>query len=38
MVALLKERCMAAGHQWLIPIILATWEAEIGRIPVPGQI
>jgi hypothetical protein len=23
-----------AGHQWLIPIILATQEAEIKRIPV----
>jgi hypothetical protein len=24
-------------HQWLILAILATWEAEIGRIEVPGQ-
>jgi hypothetical protein len=22
---------------WLTPVILATWEAEIGRIAVPGQ-
>jgi hypothetical protein len=22
---------------WLMPIILATWEAEIGRIKVPSQ-
>jgi hypothetical protein len=22
----------AAGHQWLMPVILATWEAEIRRI------
>jgi hypothetical protein len=22
---------------WLKPIILATWEAEIGRITIPGQ-
>jgi hypothetical protein len=21
-----------AGHQWLMPVILATWEAEIRRI------
>jgi hypothetical protein len=26
-----------ARHQWLMPIILATWEAEIERIEVPGQ-
>jgi hypothetical protein len=26
-----------AGHQWLTPVIPATWEAEIGRIMVPGQ-
>jgi hypothetical protein len=23
-----------AGHQGLMPVILATWEAEIGRIKV----
>jgi hypothetical protein len=28
----------SAEHQWLIPIILATWEAEIGRIVVWGQL
>jgi hypothetical protein len=30
-----------AGHQWLTPVILDTWEAEFGRIVVvgwPGQI
>jgi hypothetical protein len=26
-----------ARSRWLMPIILATWEAEIGRIVVPGQ-
>jgi hypothetical protein len=26
-----------AGHQWLIPIILATQEAEIRRIMVQSQ-
>jgi hypothetical protein len=26
-----------AGHQWLIPIILATQEAEIRKIIILGQ-
>jgi hypothetical protein len=25
-------------HQWLTPVILATWEAEIRRITVQGQL
>jgi hypothetical protein len=28
---------MLAGCQWLMPVILATWEAEIRRITVQGQ-
>jgi hypothetical protein len=28
----MKARC-----QWLTPVILATWEGEIGRIAVSGQ-
>jgi hypothetical protein len=30
-----------ARHQWLMPVILAPWETEIGRIEIqghPGQI
>jgi hypothetical protein len=26
-----------AGHQWLTPVILATREAELGRIKVQGK-
>jgi hypothetical protein len=28
---------MIARHQWLTPVILATWKAEVKRIPVVGQ-
>jgi hypothetical protein len=30
-------RLRDVGHQWLIPVILATWEAEIMKIEVWGQ-
>jgi hypothetical protein len=26
-----------ARHWWLTPAILATWEAEMGKIVIPGQ-
>jgi hypothetical protein len=28
------KRIREAGYQWLMPIILATWEAEIKKIMV----
>jgi hypothetical protein len=36
---LLKQLLKTLGtrHRWLTPIILATWEAEIGRIAVQDQ-
>jgi hypothetical protein len=33
----LKEKSIAAWHQWLNPVILATQEAEIRRITVQSQ-
>jgi hypothetical protein len=30
----MKNKLKVAGHQWLILIVLVTWEAEIGRIVV----
>jgi hypothetical protein len=30
-------RIVAAGCCWLMPLILSTWEAEIGRITVQDQ-
>jgi hypothetical protein len=36
-----KEDCteivISAGHWWLMPVILPTWETEIWRIMFPGQ-
>jgi hypothetical protein len=32
-----QKMFIEAWHQWLTPVILATWEAEIGRIMVQGQ-
>jgi hypothetical protein len=31
------ECLLLAGHQWLTPIIRATWEAEMGRMEIQGQ-
>jgi hypothetical protein len=31
-----KKRYKLAGHWWLTPVILASWEAEIRRIAVQG--
>jgi hypothetical protein len=36
-VAQLNIRRAFAGCRWLTPVILSTWEAEIGRMAVRGQ-
>jgi hypothetical protein len=28
----INKREKAAGHQWLLSVILLTWETEIGRM------
>jgi hypothetical protein len=33
----LVRNTYVAGHQWLTPVILATWEAEIRKIMVQDQ-
>jgi hypothetical protein len=33
----LKKQKRMAGCWWLIPVILPTWESEIGRTEVQGQ-
>jgi hypothetical protein len=33
----LSRKLRGAGFQWCTPVILATWEAEIGRIMIWGQ-
>jgi hypothetical protein len=32
-----KKYGLVAGHLWFTPVILATWEAESGKIVVQGQ-
>jgi hypothetical protein len=32
--SILKKQSLSAGSLWLMPVILAAWEAEIRRIAV----
>jgi hypothetical protein len=34
---MLKNSLIPAGRQWLMPVILVTWEVDIRRIMVQGQ-
>jgi hypothetical protein len=33
----IKIRADRAGHQWLMPVIIGSWETEIRRIGVKSQ-
>jgi hypothetical protein len=35
-ISLFKNGCLSRW-QWLLPVILATWEAEIRRLTIQGQ-
>jgi hypothetical protein len=37
-LSMLKISWPLAGRQWLMPVILATWEVEIRKIRVRGQL
>jgi hypothetical protein len=33
-----SSKVLLVGHQWLMPVILATWEDEVRSIRVQGQL